>query len=381
MHVGLNAHLLSFAPTYRGAGISRYIRNLITHMALADSELRLTVFLGDRRIPSDWASSNVVTPVVSHLPTAKPALRILWEQLIQPFEVHRRRISVLHSMGYVKPIACRCPSIVTVYDLSFLRYPDAFNRPNQLYLSLLTRHSVRTADRIIAISLSTKRDLVELLNVPGERVEVVYPGVEECFRPIRDDTVLDEFRRRNHVPDRFVLFFGTLEPRKGADKLLEAFAMLKRETGLPHSLVLGGAKGWLYDRIFARVRELDLGQSVFFTGYVPQEEQPLWYNCADLFVYPSIYEGFGFPPLEAMSCGTPVITTAVSSLPEVVGDAAVLVEPGQTQALCRAMAEVLSDERRRADMVERGLVRAKRFSWSEAARFTLNLYQAVGNGR
>lgn len=162
--------------------------------------------------------------------------------------------------------------------------------------------------------------------------------------------------------------------------MVEAYAMLKRETGLPHRLVLGGAKGWLYESVFARVRALGLEQEVIFTGYVPQEEQPLWYNCADLFVYPSVYEGFGFPPLEAMACGTPVITSNVSSLPEVVGDAAVLVEPGKAAPLFEAMARALLDERGRKEMAERGLVRARTFSWPEAARITLDLYQAVGNG-
>ncbi|MGQ9675217.1 MAG: glycosyltransferase family 4 protein [Chloroflexota bacterium] len=380
MHIGLNAHLLSFAATYRGAGISRYIRNLITHMLLAGRDHQFTVFLGDGNVPVDWRASASLRPVVSRLPTVKPAVRIAWEQLIQPFEVRRRGVDVLHSMGYVKPLASRCPSVVTVYDLSFLKYPETFNRPNRFYLSLLTRYSARNANRIIAISLSTKKDLIDLLGVPADRIEVVCPGVEDCFRPIGDAAVLDDFRRRRQVPDRFILFFGTLEPRKGADKLVEAYATLKKETGLPHRLVLGGAKGWLYESIFARVRALGLEREVIFTGYVPQEEQPLWYNCADLFVYPSMYEGFGFPPLEAMACGTPVITSNVSSLPEVVGDAAVLVEPGKATPLFEAMVRVLLDERCRERMAERGLIRARAFSWPEAARITLDLYQAVGNG-
>lgn len=380
MHVGMNAHLLSFAPTYRGAGISRYIRNLITYLLLARSDDRFTVFLGDGNLPSDWRCADSLSAVVSRLPTVKPIVRVSWEQFIQPVEVWRRRIDVLHSMGYVKPVVSRCPSVVTVYDLSFLVYPDTFNRANQLYLSLLTRYSVRQANRIIAISSSTKQDLVRILGVPAERVAVVYPGVEDCFRPERDQRRLKEFRYRQQLTEPFILFFGTLEPRKGADTLLEAYALLRKETNLPHSLVLGGAKGWLSERIFDRVRELGLEQSVRFTGYVPQEEQPLWYNCADLFVYPSLYEGFGFPPLEAMACGTPVVTSNVSSLPEVVGDAARLVEPGKAADLFEAMATVLSDEDRRRQMAQRGLARAGAFSWSEAARSTLDIYQAVGDG-
>lgn len=380
MHVGLNAHLLSFAATYRGAGISRYIRNLISHLLLASDGERFTVFLGDDNLPPDWLRADSLTPVVSRLPTVRPPVRVAWEQLIQPLEVRRRGIGVLHSMGYVKPLVCRCPSVVTVYDLSFLICPEAFNRSNQLYLSLLTRHSARTANRVIAISMNTKADLVRLLGVPPERISVVYPGVEECFRPIEEGPLLEQFRRRRQLPERFILFFGTLEPRKGADKLLEAYAKLRKETDLPHSLILGGAKGWLYDRIFARVRELGLEESVLFAGYVRQEEQPLWYNCADLFVYPSIYEGFGFPPLEAMACGTPVITSNASSLPEVVGDAAQLVEPGDATSLYEAMASVLTDKSRRRQMRERGLARAGTFSWSEAARMTLDVYYAVGGG-
>jgi glycosyltransferase involved in cell wall biosynthesis len=379
MHIGLNAHLLSFGDTYRGAGISRYIRNLISHMLIVEAKHDFTVFLGDGNLPADWRNANQLHPVISRLPTVKPSVRIAWEQLVQPWEAGRRRIDVLHSMGYVQPFVCPCPSVVTVYDLSFMVHPEAFNRPNQFYLSSFTKRSVRQAKRIIAISEHTKNDLVELMHVPAEKIDVIYPGVESSFSVIADQAQLERFRRERGLPEHFVLFFGTLEPRKGADKLIEAFGRLKKEFNLPHSLVLGGAKGWLYDSIFARVKELQLEDSVQFVGYVRQEEQPLWYNCADLFVYPSLYEGFGFPPLEAMACGTPVITTRVSSLPEVVGDAAMLIEPGDATGLFQAMAAVLSDENRMKQMSEAGLARKKAFSWQQAAQMTLATYQAVGD--
>jgi glycosyltransferase involved in cell wall biosynthesis len=366
-HIGLNAHLLSLAQTYRGAGINWYIHNLLLNLALADQENQYTVFLGDRRFPPNPG----LTLRTSWLPTTHPLVRIGWEQLVQPFVLWQEKIDLLHSLAFVTPLVSPCPSVITIYDLSFLVFPQGFKYSKRLYLSLLTRLSAGKARRIITISESTKRDTVRLLGVSSEKVDVIYCGVDKAFCPLPERKVAS-FRQKRGLPERIILFVGTIEPRKNVARLVEAYSRLKDGQV---KLVIGGARGWLYEEIFARVEELELTGDVLFPGYIPSNELPLWYNAAELFVYPSLYEGFGLPPLEAMACGTPVITSNVSSLPEVVGEAGLTVDPMDSERLAETMNQVLSDEVLRQSMRERGLARAGCFSWAKAARETVGVYQ------
>ena len=287
---------------------------------------------------------------------------------------------MLHALAFVTPLLSPCPSVVTIYDLSFLLYPESFKRSKRFYLGLFTRLSARRARRIIAISESTKRDVVRLLGVPPEKVEVVYCGIDDAFRPLPPQSwgergEVAAFRSKRGLPERFILFVGTIEPRKNVARLIEAFANLQTCKPAHLKLVIGGAKGWFYEDVFARVEELGLEGEVMFPGYIPVSELPLWYNAAELFVYPSLYEGFGLPPLEAMACGTPVVTANTSSLPEVVGDAGLTVDPLDVEGLAEAMRRVLDDEALRQEMRKRGLQRAKGFSWTKTAQETVQVYR------
>lgn len=385
MHVGLNAHLLSLAHTYRGAGISRYILNLVRQLRLAPGDDRFTAFVGAANAPSELAPTPQFQMATSRLPTERPWVRIWWEQLVQPIALARHRVDLLHGLAYVQPVLCPCPSVVTILDLSFLRFPQSFNEVNRWYLDLFTRLSVRRARRIIAISASTRDDLVKLLGVPPSKVDVVHLGVEEIFRPIDSRARLEAFRHQRGLPEQFIFFLGTLEPRKNALRLVEAYASLKRRGALPHKLVLGGAKGWLYGQVFARVEEMGLKDDVIFPGYILLEELPLWYNCATVMVYPSLYEGFGLPPLEAMACGTPVIVSGCSALPEVVGEAGLLVDPLDVASLSEAIARVLGNGSLRQELSSKGIARARQFSWRETAQRTQRVYhdscERAGNAR
>ncbi len=380
MHIGLNAHLLALEETYRGAGINWYIHNLLTHLPRVDRDNRYTAFIGDGRFTSSGLALKL-----SRLPTSRPVVRIFWEQVVQPFALQKERVDLLHALAFVTPLLSPCPAVVTIYDLSFLLYPESFKRFKRFYLGLFTRLSARRARRIIAISKSTKRDVVRLLGVPPEKVEVIYCGIDEAFRPLAEDQVA-AFRSKRGLPERFILFVGTIEPRKNLTTLLEAYAVFRRdvrdqEIGNRKSeienlhLVIGGAKGWFYEDVFARVEELGLEGQVMFPGYIPVSELPLWYNAAELFVYPSLYEGFGLPPLEAMACGTPVVTANTSSLPEVVGEAGLTVDPLDVEGLAEAMRRVLDDEALRQEMRKRGLQRAKGFSWTKTAQETVQVYR------
>ncbi len=377
MHIGLNAHLLSLAETYRGAGINWYVYNLLTHLPRVDRDNRYTAFLGDGRFTPSTSSghrSSGLALKLSRLPTSRPVVRIFWEQVVQPFALRKERVDLLHALAFVVPLLSPCPSVVTIYDLSFLLYPESFKRFKRFYLGLFTRLSARRARRIIAISESTKRDVVRLLGVPPEKVEVVYCGIDEAFRPLAADQVA-AFRSKHGLPECFILFVGTIEPRKNVTRLIEAFATLRPCDFANLKLVIGGAKGWFYQDVFARVEELGLEGQVMFPGYIPVSELPLWYNAAELFVYPSLYEGFGLPPLEAMACGTPVVTANTSSLPEVVDEAGLTVDPLDVEGLAQAMRRVLDDEALRQEMRERGLKRAEGFSWTKTAQETVQVYQ------
>ncbi len=367
IHVGVNAHLLSLAKSYRSAGITWHIYNLLRHLPEASPEIGYTVFLSERR----YAGAPGVRLQVSRLPTDRPPVRILWEQALQPWAVRRAEVDLLHSPVYVGPLVSACPFVVTIHDLSFLFFPQSFRAMNRNYLQTFTRLSVRRAQRVIAVSESTKRDLVQLYGLSPAKVDVVHNGVDDSFRPLPADQVT-AFRRRAGLPDRFILFVGTLEPRKNVVHLVEAYALLPKERP---PLFLVGGKGWFYDEIFARVEALNLSGEVHYVGYVPAGDLPMWYNAADLFVYPSLYEGFGLPPLEAMACGTAVVASTASSLPEVVGEAGLLVDPSDTEALATAMEQVLSDRGVQEQMQAASLAQAQSFSWAETARRTVASYR------
>lgn len=376
MHIALNAHLLSSSESYRAAGINWYIHNLLQHLPSAVGDHRLTVFLGDKEASR---SLHAVATRVSALPTRNPVVRILWEQIAQPVQLLRAGVDLLHSLAFVQPVALPCAGIVTIYDLSFVLFPQRFPPWRRMYLRWGAGFSARSARRVIAISESTKQDIVRFLGVPESKVDVVACGVDEDFRPMESAEKVDVLRSRRHLPPKMLLFVGTLEPRKNLTTLLRSYALLKQRFE-PPPLVIGGPTGWRHEEIFSLAQELDLQDDVLFPGFIPREELPLWYNAASAFVYPSLYEGFGLPPLEAMACGTPVVASNASSLPEVVGDAGLLVEPTDAEELAQAMQRVLSDDDLRDSLRRKGLERAKKFSWPRAARETARAYDRAMNG-
>ncbi|MFC1975426.1 glycosyltransferase family 4 protein [Chloroflexota bacterium] len=373
-HIGLNAHLLSLSQSYRGAGISWYIINLLKNLAqMSPDFFEYSAFLSDR----DFQEPSLAL-YFSRLPTQRPVVRIFWEQFIQPLTLRRAGVDLLHALAFVAPVAAPCPFVVTVYDLSFLRYPEAFRPFNRWYLSQFTAHSVKQAQAVITISESTRQDVINFLGVPPERVHTIYCGSDENFRPLPAAKV-EAFKASRQLPDTFVLYLGTLEPRKNVDGLIRAYARWRERQPDAPPLIVAGGKGWYYHQIFELVESLNLTESIRFPGYIPQDELPLWYNAATLFVYPSHFEGFGLPVLEAMACGMPVITSTVSSLPEVTGKdgVACLVNPTDAEALAEVMNEVMADADLRASMSERGLARAAKFKWQKTARETVAIYQKV----
>jgi glycosyltransferase involved in cell wall biosynthesis len=257
-----------------------------------------------------------------------------------------------------------------VYDLSFLHFPERFPALQRLYLSSQTRRSCRRARRIITISDSSRQDVHRFFGVPLNQIDVVLPGVDSIYRPLPEAEV-NTFRQK-HALDRFVLHVGTLQPRKNIPVLIEAMSRL---TDAELKLVLVGGKGWLYDDIFRQVQALGLTERVVFTGYVPDNELPLWYNAAELLVFPSVYEGFGLPVVEAMACGTPVIAADCSSIPEAVGEAGLLFAPDDVETLVMQMTAVLTNTTLQNNLRQQGLNHAQNFSWKRAGRETAAVYR------
>lgn len=375
LRVGINAHLLSGQGSYRRAGIHQYIEQVLCHLSWSE-EAKLEPVVFTRHGEALAGKPNLVL-VSTSWPTERRFARILWEQLIWPWQVARYDLDLLHSMAFVTPILSTQPAVVTVYDLSFVHYPERFPPLQRLYLRSQAARSCRQARRVITISESARQDIRALFDVPLARIDVVQPGVDRAYRPLPTTTVA-AFRRSRGLPEQFLLHVGTLQPRKNIPLLIEALHHLQRPDVL---LVLAGGKGWLYDEIFARVESLGLQKQVLFAGYVPDDELPLWYNAASALLFPSLYEGFGLPVAEAMACGTPVIAADTSAIPEVAGEAALLFAPQDVTGLVKQITAVLDNQELAGTMRERGLRQAQQFSWERAGRETAEVYRRALTNR
>ncbi|MGB9631880.1 MAG: glycosyltransferase family 4 protein [Chloroflexaceae bacterium] len=374
MHIAINAHLLAHTRSFRRAGISHYVEQVLSQLGQIDRSNRYSVYTTRGLDQRALGLPDNFRVIPSRFPTINPRVRIPWEQLLAPLLLRRSGADLFHGVHSVVPVSCPVPSVVTVHDLAFIRFPQTFRAYNRIYLDVATRLSVQRAARILVVSEHTRREVIGLLGVAPERVVVTPNAVREHFRP-PDPAVLGAFRARKGLPERFVLYVGTLEPRKNLTTLLEAYAEVAKQQAAP--LLVGGGKGWLYDAVFQRLEALGLRERVRFVGYLDEEELPLWYAAATVFVFPSIYEGFGMPPLEAMACGTPVVASNTSSLPEVVGDAGLTVSPYDPAALAAAISRVLDDADLRQELRERGLRQARAFSWRVTAERTLAAYEAA----
>ena len=366
MRVGIDARLVY----YRQAGISQYTLRLLdelSHIA-PDDEFVILQSCRDR--------SKLVEQANFHK-------RSLWtpphhrlEQFLLPLELAMIDLDVLHSPDFIPPFRRNCRSVITIHDLNFLLYPHFLTRQSASYYGQIDQ-AVRECDHIIAVSESTKQDIVRLTGAPESKITVVYEAANPIYRPVRDEAFLQEVKARLGVQRDYVLFVSTIEPRKNVPTLLLAFRQLLENYHADVSLLLAGEKGWLSEEVFSLVEKLDLRERVQFLGRVSPNDLLGLYNAAKLLIHPALYEGFGLPPLEAMACGTPVIVANTSSLPEVVGDAALLVDPTDPDGMAVALWRVLSDDATRRQMSEKGLRRARRFSWKKAALETLDIYHRL----
>ena len=363
MLIGIDA---SRAATQERTGTENYSLQLIRHLLALESGHRYRLYFN--RPPT-----VELFPMAADLELRVMPFPRLWTHLRLSWEMARQPPDVLFVPAHVLPLVHPRSSVVTVHDLGYRHYPGAHPLLDRLYLNLSTRYNARAARRVIAVSQATQDDLVQHYGLEPDKITVVYSGWDERMQPVEDEATIEGVKARYHIRGEYVLYVGTLQPRKNLGRLLEAVALLRKraQRGEAPGLVIAGRKGWLYDQIFQQVERLGLESEVLFPGYVPQEDLPALLSGARLFVFPSLYEGFGLPVLEAMACGTPVVCSNVSSLPEVAGDAALLVDPLDVKDMAEAMNRLLQDEGLRTELVERGYRQVRQFSWDRCARETL----------
>ncbi len=364
MRIGIDARKM------HDFGIGTYIRNLLRHLARIDQETEYVVLARPENCQAVAALGANFRTVSESSPTYSVV-----EQLRIPFALRRERVALFHAPHYVLPPLVRCRSVVTIHDCIHLMFPQYL--PNRLalkYAHTSIRLAARRATRVMTVSESSKRDILRFVNVPPEKIDVIYNAYDERFsvEPREEDVV--RVRERYQLHDEFVLYAGNVKPHKNLERLIAAFHLV-RDRGLDHlKLVVIGDEISKYTALRRAVHRHQLHKYVRFLGYMPEETLAVMYRLAGVFVFPSLYEGFGLPPLEAMASGTPVVTSNVSSLPEVAGDAAVLTDPYDPEAIADGIQRVLTDETLRADLRRRGLERAHQFSWEKSVRRVRAIY-------
>ncbi len=370
MDIGIIADALNSPST----GVGNYTKNLINglqHTALGDDTVSL---INSREVDAGLFPTIVI-------PNPFPVLKTYAWYLYLTKKLQKYDLAVIHNPTQA-PTYFRLKQkyVLTVHDITTQVLPESHTNYRVTIYKELFPKTLKTADKIIAVSNHTKQDLIKYYGIPEDNIQVIYEAADSVFKPPSLEEK-ETVARRYNLNFPYILYVGTLEPRKNILILIKAFEMLK-EADAGRKLVITGKKGWKYDSIFEYIAAKDLHRDVIFTGYVPNVDLPGLYNSADLLAYPSQYEGFGLPPLEAMACGCPVITSNTSSLPEVVGDAGIQIDPGNPKLLADAMLWLLNDDSTRKEFVRKGLERSKQFGWKKCAEETLQIFREVqGTGR
>ena len=366
MRIVIDGHMIGSGET----GNEAYVSNLVRGLARIDSHNAYTLLTTAPALCQSLINGqdNFSLRQVS----ANPFFRIPWQI---PQQLRRNPADLLH-VSYVAPPLAPCPTVVSVHDIIYTLMPEAFSPRDRLILSSLVPFSMRRAAKVLTLSESSRQDILARYKLSPDKVVAIHLAPAEHFGPAPAADV-ERTRQKYDTSQSFILAVGNLQKRKNLVRLIEAFVQAKQKHKLLHKLVLVGQQHWGYQDILASVQEKDMVAQVVFTGYVPDEDMPALYSAADLFVYPSLYEGFGLPVLKAMASGVPVVASDTTSLPEVVGDAGVLVNPYDINELRDGMLQVLDNQEMRKKFSEEGLERAKHFPWEQCAQKTVAVYEKV----
>ncbi|MBI4562851.1 MAG: glycosyltransferase family 4 protein [Candidatus Rokubacteria bacterium] len=363
LRVGLDLSLIQRDRT----GLWVYGSYLSDALQRAGDDVQLTRYAS----PWPFVRKNVMTRVANGL------AHVVWNQVVLPLRLWRAGMDLLHALAYFGPLACPAPLVVTYHALTAIpvRYLGGFWN---WYFALLMKPTLARADRIIVVSESLRRDLLHAYRLAADKVRVIYPGVSSAFRPLAGREAKAEIARRfPHLPEKYVLWAGEINRRKNVPTLLQAFRLLKDRAGVEHKLVLAGGPGLGFAEVEHTIADLGLRGDVVLLGHQPHSEMPCLYNGASAFVYPSLYEGFGSPLVEAMACGCPVATSNAAAMPEVVADAGKIFDPRNAESIAESLEEILTDPDLAVALRAGGLERARQFSWGKAAAETLAVYREV----
>src|SRR6185369_14453405 len=351
-------------------GPRTYVLGLLGALLKIDSENEYVVFYNDAANLGRFPQAKEIS-----LSGTSPVPRLWREHVLLPLACRRERIDLLHCPKSAIPFYSFCPTVVTLHDLIPLRHPETEKFAARIYWRLQIPIAARRSSYIITDSEHARQEIMADFKVAPERIKAIMLGFNPAMLERREPSAATDVRAKYGLPQKYILYVGTIQPRKNIDTLIEAYYRLSQGRMNMPKLVIVGRKGWLYDKLFARISELGLVDEVIFTGFVPDEELPYIYDGARLFAYLSFFEGFGLPPLEAMACGIPVVTSDATSLPEVVGDAGVAVPPADVDKIVAALARILDDAAYANLLGQRGRERAQRFSWEATARETLEVYR------
>jgi glycosyltransferase involved in cell wall biosynthesis len=350
-------------------GVGNYIKNLVRCLSHLDSANEYLIIASRENLSH---LGNLPESFQIQLAPSSPVQRIFWEQTVLPAKLKRHGIDLYHGPAFIVPLLKTCLQLVTIHDASFSLTPERHSFQRRAFYRVIVPTIMQSSDGIIAVSRSAKSDLLDVARVPAEKISVIPLGVDSHFQPVHEAHCLEYVRQKYSLPRDFILYVGMIEPRKNLETLVDAY--LANSLASRFDLVLAGALGWNYSSLLQKIQASGVADRIRLPGYIPDSDLPALYTAAAAFAYPSFYEGFGLPVLEAMACGTPVVTSSISSLPEVAGTAALLTDPHDSGALASALETILTNPNLRCELSARGLQRARSFTWEETARKTLALY-------
>ncbi len=374
MHIAIDAHSIGTGL----GGNETYAANLIEALAELDTINRYTLYVTKPEAVEKYAGRWPHVELRRTLPHT-PLIRI---PLTLTAELHRRPVDILH-VQYTAPPFAPCKVVAMIHDLSFEHLPETFKRRSWMQMRLTVRRTARTAAHILTDSVFSREDILRTYGLPPERVTTTQLAASSTFKPVTDPADLKRVREKYHITGPYLLAVGSIQPRKNIPRLIKAYASLVHDRALAHlpKLVIAGKRAWLFEETLRAAGTSVARHNIIFTDYVPEKDLPALYSGAVCFIYPSYFEGFGIPLLEAMRCGTPTITADRTCFPEVVGDAGLMINPFDERALAEAIVRILTDQRLREELRVRGFKRASLFDWRETAKLTLAVYEHVGRMR
>ena len=381
MKIGIDIRTLMDAQY---SGVSEYTYNLVKNLLEEDTSTgsahanEYSLFYNsfrnvDERIPKFEGNYKIVK-------TKYP--NKIFNFLLQTIFKYPKLDKLLGVNVFIAPnigfytLSKKCKKILTIHDLSFLRYPEFFSWKRRLWHRVVNvKKQIKQFDKIVAVSENTKNDLIELCGVSKEKVEVIHSGISENYKLQIANDELEKIKNKYNLSDNFILYLGTVEPRKNIRSIIQAYNLLRVTCSMlrDYKLVIAGGRGWKSKNIHKEWKKSKYKNDIIFAGYIDDKDKPALYNLATIFVYPSFYEGFGFPPLESLACGTPVVTSFASSLPEILGGTGIMIDPYNINGLAKAMEELLLNKELRSDLREKGLEQVKKFNWKNTAKQYLDL--------